>query len=164
MQPLAAAASLSGPSLQPNAGGPPSSPLPLVCRCRGRGDGVFQIGDGGPEAVAANSLEQPGSWQRPRDLCGPRPAEWHQVTFPTPTPLHPTPQPLSRAGMEGDTSDAVMIGLKGRTHDWLQEETFLFLNLDQWKTFIFISDSYFFKNLRLGIWLPRKLSELWCFI
>lgn len=57
-----------------------------------------------------------------------------------------------------------MIGLKGWTHVWLQEETFLFLNLDQQKPFIFISDSYFFKNLRLGLWLLRKLSELWCFI
>lgn len=42
-----------------------------------------------------------------------------------------------------------MIGFKGWTHDWLQEETFLFLNLDQRKPFIFISDSYFL-NLRLG--------------
>lgn len=41
-----------------------------------------------------------------------------------------------------------MIGLKGWTHDWLQEEIFLFLNLDQQKPFIFISDSFF--NLRLG--------------
>lgn len=31
----------------------------------------------------------------------------------------------------------VTIGLKGRTHDWLEEETFLFLNLDQWKPFYF---------------------------
>lgn len=44
-----------------------------------------------------------------------------------------------------------MISLKGWTHVWLQEETFLFLNLDQQKPFIFISDSYFFKNLRLGL-------------
>lgn len=64
--------------------------------------------------------------------------------LPHSTPPHPTPWPLSGAGVEGDTSDAVTIGLKGRTHDWLQEETFLFLNLDQWKPFIFISDSLFF--------------------
>lgn len=100
----------------------------------------------------------------------PRLAEWQQTTFPPSpysypsAPQQPLPQLLSRAGIKGDTSDAFMISLKGWTRDWLQEETFLFLNLDQWKPFIFISDSYFFKNLRLGIWLPRKLSELWCFI
>lgn len=66
------------------------------------------------------------------------------LPHPCPTPPHPTPWPLNGVGIEGDTSDAVTIGLKGRTHDWLQEETFLFLNLDQWKPFIFISDSLFF--------------------
>lgn len=69
--------------------------------------------------------------------------------FPLFTPPHPTPRPLSRAGVKGNTGDAVVISFKGRTHDWLQEETFLFLNLDQWKPSIFISDSYFL-NLRLG--------------
>lgn len=67
---------------------------------------------------------------------------------PSPPPPHSTPPhpwPLSGAGIEGDTSGEVMIGLKGWTHDWLQEETFLFLNLDQWKPFIFISDLFFFK-------------------
>lgn len=117
-----------------------------------------------------NPLEHPGSWQGPRDLCGPRPAEWQQITFPipqAPTPPNPTPQSLSRADIEGVTGGAVTIGLKGRTHDWLQKETLLFLNLDQQKPFIFISDFFFFLfffNLRLGIWLPRKLSEIWCFI
>lgn len=62
------------------------------CRCRGRGDGVFQVGDRGPEAVAAKPLEHPGSWQGPRDLCGPWLAEWQQVTFSTPYPPPPTPQ------------------------------------------------------------------------
>lgn len=70
--------------------------------------------------------------------------------FPLFTPLTPPhPTPLSRAGVKGNTGDAVVISFKGRTHDWLQEETFLFLNLDQRKPSIFISDSYFL-NLRLG--------------
>lgn len=54
---------------------------------------------------------------------------------PHPTPPCPAPGPLSILG--GDTNGVVTIGLKGRTHDWLQEETFLFLNLDQWKPFYF---------------------------
>lgn len=73
------------------------------CRCRGRGDGIFQVGDRGPEAVAAKPLEHPGSWQGPRDLCGPWPAEWQQVTFPTPCPppphTHPTPPQGYSAGL-----------------------------------------------------------------
>ncbi|XP_020743371.2 beta-catenin-interacting protein 1 isoform X2 [Odocoileus virginianus] len=40
-------------------------------QCGGRSDGVFQVGDGGPEAVAATPVEHPGSWPRPGDLCGP---------------------------------------------------------------------------------------------
>ncbi|XP_040119309.1 beta-catenin-interacting protein 1 isoform X1 [Oryx dammah] len=39
--------------------------------CGGRSDGVFQVGDRGPEAVAATPVEHPGSWPRPGDLCGP---------------------------------------------------------------------------------------------
>ena len=62
------------------------------------------------------------------------PSPW-SPTPPHPTPPRPAPRPLSILG--GDTSGAVTIGLKGRTHDWLQEETFLFLNLDQWKPFYF---------------------------
>lgn len=48
-----------------------SGSLPMVCRCGGRSDGVFQVGDGGPEAVASTPVEHPGSWPRPGDLCGP---------------------------------------------------------------------------------------------
>ncbi|XP_049568769.1 beta-catenin-interacting protein 1 isoform X1 [Orcinus orca] len=128
------------PRLQPRARGPSSSnSFALVCRCRGCGDGVFQVGDGGPEAVAANPLEYPGGWQRPGDLCGP-----HRLSGrgspslprpPHPTPSRPAPRPLRI--LQGDTSGAVTIGLKGRTHDWLREETFLFLNLDQRKPFYF---------------------------
>lgn len=159
-----------GPRLQPGVRGPPSKPLPLVCRCRGRGDGVFQVGDRGPEAVATNPSEHPEGWQGPRDLCGPRPAEWQQAGH-LPHPQHPappTPRPTAtqRGHIEGDSRGVVLVGLKGRTHDWLQEETFLFLNLDQRKPFIFISDFYFFFffNSLFGIWLPKKLSELRCFI
>lgn len=158
---LGAAASLPCARLQPSARGPSNNSFPLVCRCRGCGDGVFQVRDGGPEAVAANPLEQPGSWQGP-EIC----VDLGRLSG-SRSPSHPTPphpRPLGGAGIAGDTSGAATIGLKGWTHDWLEEETFLFLNLDQWKPFIFISDSYFLKNLRLGIWLPRKLSELWCFI
>lgn len=85
---------------------------------------------------------------------------------PHPTPLCPAPRPLSILG--GDTSGAVTIGLKGRTQDWLQEETFLFLNLDQWKPFYFYFLTLILKKEKKicasGVWLPRKLSELWCFI
>lgn len=75
----------------------------------------------------------------------PHPLRTHLPRPPRPPRLRPRPRPRprSRAGIEGSTAGAVMIGFKGRTHDWLQEETFLFLNLDQRKPFIFISDSFF---------------------
>lgn len=44
--------------------------------------------------------------------------------------------------------------LEGMDCDWLQEETFLFLNLDQRKPFIFISDSLFFLKFA-----PRYLAS-----
>lgn len=91
----------------------------------------------------------------------------HPLPYSTPSQTNPAaPWPLRGAGIEEAASGALTIGLKRWTHDWLQKETFLFLDLDQLKPFIFISDSlsFFFVNLRLGIWLPWKLSELWCFI
>lgn len=60
-------------------------------------------------------------------------AEWQQTPLPhLPLPLpnpalpHPTSQLLSGADIKGNTTGAFMIGLKGWTCDWLQEETFLF--------------------------------------
>lgn len=136
-----AAASSPCPRLQPRARGPSSSnSFALVCRCRGCGDGVFQVGDGGPEAVAANPLEYPGGWQRPGDLCRPHRLSGRgspSLPRPHPTPPLPVPAPRPLRILQGDTSGAVTIGLKGRTHDWLREETFLFLNLDQRKPFYF---------------------------
>lgn len=49
----------------------PAAPALHRPGCGGRSDGVFQVGDGGPEAVAATPVEHPGSWPRPGDLCGP---------------------------------------------------------------------------------------------
>lgn len=119
-----------------------------------RSDGVFQVGDGGPEAVAAtpwNTLEA-GQGQ---EICVDLTAEW-QGSSPSPwPPPHPPHYPTH------DHSASL-----GRHqwcgHDWLKEtglmigcgkKPFLFLNLDQWKPFLFLfSDSYFKKkkkNLRL---------------
>lgn len=60
-----------------------------------------------------NPLEHPGSWQRPRDLCGPWPAERQQVTFPTPAPLYPTPPMATQRGWHRGRH-------QWRSYDWLK--------------------------------------------
>lgn len=69
--------------------------------CRGCGDGVFQIGDGRPEAVAGSSLE-PLEAADGQELCmAPLPVEWWQTTVFLPlaplTPANP-PQPATQQG------------------------------------------------------------------
>lgn len=58
-----------------------------------------------------NPLEHAGSWQRPRDLCGPRPAEWQLVTFPTPAPLYPTPPHGHSAGLASRETPVMQLRL-----------------------------------------------------
>lgn len=60
-----------------------------------------------------NPLEHPGSWQGPRDLCGPRPAEWQQITFPIPPAPTPYPTPLQghSAGLAPKEAPVVQLQL-----------------------------------------------------
>lgn len=75
--------------------------LSPVCRCRGRGDGVFQIGDGRPEAVAGSPW-QPLEATDGQEICmAPLPVEWQQTTVFLPlAPLTPSnpPQPATQQG------------------------------------------------------------------
>uniref|UniRef100_A0A8C7EM87 Beta-catenin-interacting protein 1 n=1 Tax=Neovison vison TaxID=452646 RepID=A0A8C7EM87_NEOVI len=51
-------------SIDQEAGHSGPGPAGRATRCRGCGDGIFQVGDGGPEAIAVNPLEHPGSCQK----------------------------------------------------------------------------------------------------
>lgn len=46
--------------------GAPQQVFPLLCRCRGCGDGIFQVGDRGPEAVATRDTLEAGKGQ---EIC-----------------------------------------------------------------------------------------------